>query len=154
MPRPVALAPRKDQQGWQDPKGWTNVLAGVPIFAGLGPRHLRKVAGAARIQRFHENTVVMRAGEPGDDMHVLLDGELAVRRSGLSNLTLPVGSFVGELALLDNGPRTATVVAETPVVTLTITRARFRKLLQAEPSIAIAIAEELARRLRSVQAVH
>ena len=154
MTRPVALAPHRDQAGWRDPKGWTKVLSGVPIFAGLGPRHLRKIAGAARIQRFHPSTVIMHAGEPGDDMHVLLDGELTVRRSGIANLTLPIGSFVGELALLDNGPRTATVVAEGPVVTLTITRARFRKLLQAEPSIAIAVAEELARRLRSVQAVH
>ena len=141
------------EEGWRDPKGWANVLAGVPIFSGLGPRHLRKVAGAARIQRFHPNTVIMRAGEPGDDMHVLLDGELAVRRPRLPDLMLPAGSFVGELALLDDGPRTATVLAQTPVVTLTITRARFRKLLQAEPSIALAVAEELARRLRSVQAI-
>jgi CRP-like cAMP-binding protein len=61
---------------------------------------------------------------------------------------------VGELALLDDGPRSATVLAEGDVLALTITRARFRKLLQAEPSIAIGVAEELARRLRSVQAVH
>ena len=150
MPRPVTLAPRKDQE-WRDPKGWTNVLAGIPMFAGLAPRHLRKVAGAARIQRFEANTVIMRAGEPGDDMHVLLDGDLAVRRRHLPDVALPVGSFVGELALLDDGPRTATVLASGPVVTLTITRARFRKL--AEPSIALVIAQELARRLRSVQAV-
>ena len=138
----------------RDPKTWTNVLADVPLFAGLGPRHLRKVAGAARLQQFHPSTVIMRAGEAGDDMHVVLDGQLSVRRPGLPDVTLAAGSFVGELALLDNGPRSATVLAEGDVLALTITRARFRKLLQAEPSIAIGIAEELARRLRSVQAVH
>jgi CRP-like cAMP-binding protein len=138
----------------RDPKSWTNVLADVPLFAGLGSRQLRKVAGAARLQQFHPHTVIMRAGEPGDDMHVVLDGQLTVRRSGLPDLTLPTGSFVGELALLDEGPRSATVLAEGDVLALTITRARFRKLLQAEPSIAIGVAEELARRLRSVQAVH
>jgi CRP/FNR family transcriptional regulator, cyclic AMP receptor protein len=141
-------------ESFQDPKGWTNVLATVPIFAGLGSRHLRRVAGVARIQRFHANTVSMRVGENGDDMHVVLDGSLSVRRSGLPDLTLPAGSFVGELALLDNGPRTATVLADGDVLTLTITRARFRKLLQTEPAIAIGIAEELARRLRSMQSVH
>ena len=96
----------------------------------------------------------MRAGESGDDMHVVLDGALSVRRPRMADLTLPAGSFVGELALLDDGPRTATVVADGDVVTLTVTRGRFRKLLREEPSIAIAVAEERARRLRSMQALH
>jgi CRP/FNR family transcriptional regulator, cyclic AMP receptor protein len=142
------------QQDLRDPKGWTNVLAEIPLFAGLGARHLRKVADAARLQRFPANTVIMRAGDSGDDMHVVLDGALSVRRPRMPDLTLPTGSFVGELALLDDGPRTATVLADGDVVTLTITRARFRKLLREEPLIAIAIAEELARRLRSIQALH
>jgi CRP/FNR family transcriptional regulator len=142
------------QQDLSDPKRWTNVLAEVPLFAGLGTRHLRKVAGAARLERFPAKTVIMKAGDSGDDMHVVLDGTLSVRRPRMADLTLPTGSFVGELALLDDGPRTATVLADGDVVTLTITRARFRKLLREEPSIAIGIAEELARRLRSFQAVH
>jgi len=132
-----------------DPRGWTNVLADVPLFAALNARHLRKVAAAARIRRFRDSTELMRAGEPGNDVHVVLDGEVAIRRPGRSSLTLGIGSFVGELALLDGGVRTATVVARGPVITLAISRARFRKLLLAEPPIAVAIAEELARRLRS-----
>ena len=64
-----------------------------------------------------------------------------------------MGAFVGELALLDDGPRTATVVADGPVVALSIGRASFRKLLRSEPPIAIAIAEELARRLRTTHTI-
>jgi CRP/FNR family transcriptional regulator, cyclic AMP receptor protein len=135
-----------------DPRQWSNVLADVPLFASLNSRHRRKVAEAARIRRFHEGMVLMRAGEQGDALHVVLDGEVSVQPAGRAPLRLGIGNFVGELALLDNGPRTATVVAIGPVVTLTITRARFRKLLLAEPAMTVAIAEELAGRLRAAQA--
>ena len=136
-----------------DPKEWTNVLAEVPLFAGLGARHLRHVAGLAKIRRFHDGAVMMRAGDAGDAMFVLLDGRATVRARRGGSMSLEMGAFVGELALLDDGPRTATVVADGPVVALSIARSSFRKLLRSEPSIAIAIAEELARRLRTAHAV-
>jgi len=134
-----------------DPKLWTNVLAEVPLFASLNQRHRRKVAGVANMRRFHDGAVLMKQGQAGDAMYVLLDGEVTVRPPGLKAFTLGVGSFVGELALLDGGPRTATVVARGDVLALSIGRARFHKLLLSEPRIAVAIAEELARRLRSAQ---
>ena len=67
---------------------------------------------------------------------------------------IPLGmeSFFGELALLDGGARTATVMARGPVVCLAITRARFLKLLRDEPTIAIALLEGVASRLRLLQA--
>jgi CRP-like cAMP-binding protein len=106
-----------------------------------------------RIRRFHEGTTIVRAGEPADTFFVLLDGGISVRRRGLPELTLGIGSFFGELALLDGGVRSATVVAEGPdVVCLTIARSRFLKLLQAEPAIAVALLQELATRLRAVLA--
>jgi CRP-like cAMP-binding protein len=74
---------------------------------------------------------------------------VSVRRRGRPHLTLGIGSVLGELALLDGGPRTASVVAQGDVVTLSVPASRFRKLLRAEPAIAIGIAEELARRLRA-----
>jgi len=142
------LVAKRDDRA-NDPKLWTNVLGEVPLFAGLGGRHRRKVASAAKIRRFADGTVLMQAGRPGEAMHVLLDGEVSIRPPGRRALTVGVGSFVGELALLDGGPRTATVVAKGDVVTLSISRARFRKLLTSEPQVAVAIAEELARRLRT-----
>ena len=154
MPRPVPHVPRSANAAEQttDPKEWTNVLAEVPLFASLNARHLRHVAGLARIRRFGDGAVMMRAGDAGDAMFVLLDGraKVQVRRGTVG---LEMGAFVGELALLDDGPRTATVVADGPVVALSIARSGFRKLLRSEPSIAVAIAEELARRLRTAHTI-
>ncbi len=143
------LVAKRDDSA-NDPRLWSNVLAEVPLFAALGRRNRRKVADAARIRRFRPGTVIMKAGRPGEALHVVLDGEVAVRRSGRRGLTLGPGSVVGELAMLDGGPRTATVLAKGELVTLTIGRARFRKLLASEPQLGLAVAEELARRLRSV----
>ena len=134
-----------------DPRDWLNVLAEVPLFAGLSTRQLRKVAGLGRIRRIHEGARVIRAGDPGDSLYVVLDGEVSVGRRGLPAIALGMGSFFGELALIDGGPRTATIVAKTPLVCLTIGRTPFLKLLRAEPAIAVAVLEELTARLRAVQ---
>ena len=149
MPKPVQVLPLPRGRSHDDPRTWTNVLADVPMFSGLSARHLRKVAELGRIRRFHDGETIMKAGEPGDAMHVILDGAVSVRPPGRRNATVGIGGFVGELALLDDGPRTATVIATKPVVTLTVTRASFCRLMRTEPSIALAVAEELARRLRA-----
>jgi CRP-like cAMP-binding protein len=135
-----------------DAREWANVLADVPLFANLNRRHLRKVASQGRIRRIHEGAAIVRAGEPGDVLYVVLDGEVSVRRRGLAAISLGLGSFFGELALLNDAPRTATVVAVTPVLCLTIGRSRFLKLLHSEPAIAVAVLQEVARRLQAAQA--
>jgi CRP/FNR family transcriptional regulator, cyclic AMP receptor protein len=135
-----------------DARTWSNVLAEVPLFANLSGRHLNKVARAGRIRRIESGTTIVRAGESGDSLYVILDGEVSIRRRGLRSLSVGTGSFFGELALLDGGPRTATVVAGEPVVVFTLTQSRFLKLLNDESAIAVAVLKELARRLRAVQA--
>jgi CRP/FNR family transcriptional regulator, cyclic AMP receptor protein len=153
MTRPIpqqATSRRADAAA--DPTTWTNVLAEVPLLAGLSRRHLRKVAGTGRIVRFHNATAIVTAGEPGDAFYVIIDGEVSVRRGGVTALSLGTGSFFGEMALLDGGARTATVMAKGPVTCLAITRARFLKLLRDEPTIAIALLGEVAGRLRTLQA--
>lgn len=154
MPRPPLSPMTSDRRGGAaaDPVTWTNVLAEVPLLAGLGRRHLRKVAGAGRIARFHDGMAIVRAGEPGDTFYVVIDGEVSVSRRGRKTVTLGFGSFFGELALLLGGKRSATVTTKGPVLCLAITRARFRKLLRDEPTIAIGILEEVAKRLLAVEA--
>src|SRR5439155_988294 len=61
-------------------RGWANVLAGVPLFAELNRRHLNKVAALGRISRFYDGTAIMRAGDAGDALYVVLDGEVSVKR--------------------------------------------------------------------------
>jgi CRP-like cAMP-binding protein len=141
------------QKDPSDAGGWTNVLAEVPIFTDLSGRHLKKVAGAGRVVRFHEGASVIREGTPGDALYVLIDGEVSVQRRGLPVVTLGIGSFFGEMALFDDSARSATIVANGPVLCLVITRARFHKLLRTEPPIALGLLRELARRLRVAQSV-
>lgn len=132
-------------------RGWANVLSAVPLFAGLSRRHVGKIAGAGRIVRFHDGTAIVRTGERGDTLYVVLDGEVTVRKPRARALSVATGGFFGELSLLDGGPRSATVVARGPVVCFAIGRAAFAKLLRAEPAIAIAILTELAARLRRTE---
>jgi CRP-like cAMP-binding protein len=149
--RPIPLqAPSSDRPA-VDAKLWTNVIAEVPLFAGLNRRHIRKVADTGRIVRFHHGTAIIKAGEPGDAFYVIIDGEVSIRRRGLSALSLGPQGFFGEMALLDGGARSATVTAKGPVVCLAITRTRFLKLLRDEPTIAIALLQEVAQRLRALQ---
>lgn len=136
-----------------DAAEWTNVLAEVPIFSELSRRHLKKVAGASRMMRFHDGAAIIRAGTPGDALYVLVDGEVSVRRKGLPAVALGIGSFFGEMALFDDSPRSASVVANGTVLCVVISRARFDKLLRSEPPIAIGLLRELARRLRVAQSV-
>jgi CRP/FNR family transcriptional regulator, cyclic AMP receptor protein len=136
-----------------DARTWGAALAAVPLLAALSQRQRRKVAETARIRRFTEGTPLVVAGHAASELFIILDGRVVVDLSGRAALPMGPGSFVGELALLDGGPRSATVVAEGLVVTLAITGRRFRKLMQAEPGIAVGVAEELARRLRASNAI-
>ena len=149
--RYVVPASAKDNPG--DASSWTNVLADVPIFSDLSGRHLKKVAGAGRMVKFHEGATIIREGSPGDALYVLVDGAVSIQRRGLPVVNLGIGSFFGEMALFDDSPRSATVVADGPALCLVITRARFHKLLRNEPPIALGLLKELARRLRVAQAV-
>ena len=153
MPSGRIVPSATSQEDPSDPRGWTNVLAEVPIFTDLSSRHLKKVAGAGRLVRFHEGASIIQEGTPGDALYVLIDGEVNVHRPGLPAVTLGIGSFFGEMALFDDSPRSATIVASGPVLCLVITRARFHKLLRTEPPIALGLLKELARRLRVAQSV-
>ena len=151
MPLTGSALGRYGSQSVDIPAEWTNVLAGIPLFASLNKRQLRKVAATARIVRFHDATTIMKAGDPGDSLYVVLDGAVTVRRRGMPTLTREQGSFFGEIALLDGGPRIATVLAHGPVTTLMITRSRFLKLLRDQPAIAVSMVAELAGRLRATE---
>ena len=140
-------------KGHDDARTWTGALAAVPLLASLSQRQRRKVAETARIRRFTRGTPLVVEGHAADALFVILEGDVTVAVDGRAAVALGPGSFVGELALLDGGPRSASVVAEGPVVSLVITGRRFRKLMQTEPSIAVGVAEELARRLRASHAV-
>ena len=149
----ILAIPAPAQRGVaDDPGSWANVLQTVPLFAGLSRRHVGKIAKAGRIVQFHDDTAIVHAGEPGDTLYVVLDGDVTVRKPRARALTVATGGFFGELSLLDGGPRSATVVARGAVVCFALRRAVFAKLVRAEPAIAVAIMTELAGRLRRSEA--
>src|SRR2546425_361841 len=97
-----------------------DLLARVPLFAALPKRHLRSVAGIAKEERFAEKAEIAREGRPGDDFYVILAGQARVLRKGKTINRLMPGDFFGEIALLDGGPRTASVIAETPLQVMSV----------------------------------
>ena len=132
---------------------WVGVLRDLPLFSGVSARHIRKVAALTRGARFATGATIVKSGEAGDDFYVILEGSASVlRRGGLPPIAIGPGAYFGEMSLLDGGERSATVVADSDVVCLRLSRAPFLKMLKSEPEIAVALLRELSRRIRELQA--
>jgi CRP-like cAMP-binding protein len=129
----------------------TELLGSVPLFAGLSKRHLRRLAEHADVTSFREREHIVDEGQPGGTFYVIVQGEATVSRGGRTLSTLGPGDFFGEISLLDGGPRSADVVAETPVAAIRIFKRSFDKMLAAEPGVAAKILAVTARRLREAE---
>jgi CRP-like cAMP-binding protein len=127
------------------------ILEQVPLFAGLSKRHLKKLAERADEVDFGEKEVIVEAEQPGGTFYIILHGEAKVMRGGKTMAKLEPGDFFGEISLLDGGPRTASVVADTPVVVVRIFKRSFDKMLAEESGVAAKILEVVARRLRDAE---
>lgn len=125
-------------------------LVEVPIFSACSRRELSIIARASKEVSHKEGTVIAREGEKGIGLFLILEGTCTVTIGGRTKANLGPGDFFGEIALLDGGPRTATVTAVTPVRLIGITGWVFRGLLMEHPSIALKTLEAVAGRLRSV----
>lgn len=125
-----------------------DVLERVPVFRGLSKRQLRHVAGLCDVAEYMADHSIVRQGDPGEAFYVVLDGQakVTVGRRFVSRM-LP-GDHFGEIALLDGGPRTATVTSETPMTLAILQRPDFTKALRADGDLAYAIARELAMMFR------
>ncbi|MEX2204287.1 MAG: cyclic nucleotide-binding domain-containing protein [Actinomycetota bacterium] len=128
----------------------TSRLAQVPIFSECTKRELTIIGRAAKEVSHREGTVIAREGERGVGLFLILEGQCKVSIGGKTKAKLGPGDFFGEVALLDGGPRTATVTALTPVRLVGITGWVFRGLLMEHPSIALKTLEAVAGRLRAV----
>lgn len=122
-----------------------DTLGSIPIFAGLPARSLdkiRKVSGEIEVP---PGQVLIQPRTQGSGLYIVEEGTVVVERRG-NKIELGPGQYFGELALLAEHTHTARVRAQTPVRCLTINRFDFRKLLEEEPKIAIAMLESLAGR--------
>ena len=111
------------------------LIKGVPLFAELGKKELDEVAGIADEIDLPGGRELTVEGNPGREFMVIIEGEASVRRGDSEINRLGPGDFFGEIALLEDRPRTATVTAETPVRALVITDRSFRTLLEHSPEI-------------------
>lgn len=124
------------------------VLKAIPIFGELSQRELRTLARTARAQSFGVDDVICREGHSGVGLHIVETGGVEVSVGGEVRRQMGPGAFFGEIALLDGGPRSATVVATKPTTTVSLTAWDFKALLDKHPEIGTKMLPELCRRLR------
>ena len=125
-------------------------LHGVELFASLAPDGLARVAGLAATRTWAAGEELCAVGDEGDEVFVVLSGEVAISLPGdaAPRAVLGPGACLGELAVLDPAPRSATVRAVDEVETLVLEGPALRELASSEPGLALELATELARRLR------
>jgi CRP-like cAMP-binding protein len=123
-------------------------LRAIPLFAGLSDAGLERLLASAGEIECEPGQVLVLRGEPGSGMYVVLDGTVMVELRGGLHTELGVGNFFGETALLvPSAVRGARVRASTEVRCLSVPREDFLALVESEPSLALEMLRELARRL-------
>jgi CRP/FNR family cyclic AMP-dependent transcriptional regulator len=125
-------------------------LRRAPLFEGLSKKHLTEIAGATEDMDFPAGKELCREGASAEEFFVIMDGNADITRNGEKLATRGSGDFVGEIALVANVPRTATVTTTTPVRAFVLTRRRFLRLLDEEPAVGRKVLQALANRLATV----
>ena len=128
------------------------VLRQVPLFKRIGKRQLRSLAGRCHVMRYRPGEPIVRAGFSGEGFFAIAGGRARVQRSDGHEVILAQGDFFGDLSLIDGESRNATVVAETDLIALKLTRQSFLDLLDAEPTVCRALVESLVERIRAIEA--
>jgi CRP/FNR family transcriptional regulator, cyclic AMP receptor protein len=125
-------------------------LSVVPLFEGFTKRDLSRLAKETDVVSFPAGTTVVEEGLLGETMFVILSGEAKVVKGKRRLGTVRPGDFFGEVALLDGAPRSASVVAETPLEAIRLYRRTLLKTLEAEPQLTLKILDSLVRRVRAL----
>lgn len=126
-------------------------LRRVPLFAGFGNRELERLGTLTDEVDLPAGRVLMRQGDRGEELFVLMRGAARVERDGREQATLQDDDFFGEIALVDGGPRTATVTLTEDSALLVVARRQFQQLLDEFPAVRVHVLEALAQRVRSAE---
>jgi CRP/FNR family cyclic AMP-dependent transcriptional regulator len=126
-----------------------DALAATKLFGSVKPRALAKIAGTAHVVQHDAGKELASEGRDGVGFHLILEGEAAVTVRGASRPSLGPGDYFGEISLIDGKPRSASVVAETPLTTVSLVSWNFAPLLDEEPEITKALLFAMCERLRS-----
>lgn len=125
-------------------------LAQVSLFAACSQKDLRKVADGTDEVSVEAGRVLMEQGRSGREAFIILEGTATVTHGDRTVATLGPGDYMGELSLLDQGPRTATVTAETPMRLLVLTWATLTKVIDDVPALGQKLLAVLASRMREL----
>jgi CRP/FNR family cyclic AMP-dependent transcriptional regulator len=129
-----------------------DALGACPFFAGLSRGELIELAKATEDMEVEAGKVLTREGESGREFFVIIDGEVSVTKDGKEIRTLGPGEFFGEIALIEDTPRTATVTASAPLRFFVLTRQSFRSLLARQPELDQKVSAALQERMRATEA--
>jgi CRP/FNR family cyclic AMP-dependent transcriptional regulator len=134
-----------------------DLLVRAPLFADLGPVELEALAKVAEEREFTRDQSIFSVNEPPDGLYLVANGRVKVCLSSAEGkelilATLGGGQFFGEMALLDDAPRSASVIAQLPTTCYRIRRDDFHRLLETHPSMARKLLRELSLRLRRANA--
>lgn len=130
-----------------------DVLHDVPLFSDLSRRQLREVASVVDEVHVDKGKVLMREGELARELLIVLEGQAEVTRGGRHLGDIGPGDAVGEIGLIDHGPRTATVVAQEPMELLSVSGRQFDHLREIVPGLTEALLKAAVRRLREADAI-
>jgi len=126
----------------------TDQLQEVPLFSSCTDKELAQIARACDELSVEPGALLVEEGTVGEDFYLIVSGEAEVVRGGHTVATVGPGQYFGELALLDQAPRNATVTARTPMTLLRLRRREFSAVLDSWPGVAHKLLEHMARRLR------
>lgn len=131
-------------------RAYLDHLAKVPLFSSMNTRDLQRIARATDEVELGVGTTVIDQGQTGREAFVIVEGTVTVRRNGKKVATLGPGAIVGELALLDRGPRSASVTCDTDCTMLVIEGRAFSGILDEVPALAHKLLASLAGRIREL----
>ncbi len=124
-------------------------LKKVTILRALSQSQLKALTKWAKVVAFSKGETVVRRGERGNGLYLILEGSADVRRGNRSLARLGAGQFFGEMSLFDNEPRSADVVALQPSRLVAVSKWEFWGFAASEPSVVLSVLEEMSRRLRA-----
>ncbi|MCI4352647.1 MAG: cyclic nucleotide-binding domain-containing protein [Thermoplasmata archaeon] len=125
------------------------MLGSVPLFSGLGKSQLRTMVTSAKERTYRAGETIVKQGEKGIGFYLILDGQARVEKAGQQVAVLGPGQFFGEMALLDQQPRTADVLASGAVRCLVLSPWEFWSAVGNEPEVLRTLLKETVRRMRS-----
>lgn len=130
-----------------------DALGLCPFFAGLSRGELGELTKRTEDLEVEARKVLAREGATGSEFFVIVEGEVSVTKDGKEIRTLGPSDFFGEIALIEDRPRTATVTAKTPLRFFVLTRQNFRSLLQQQPELEEKVMDALKERVRATEQV-